>query len=42
MGARDDVGYKPGGSHVNMHTQKLDFSKAQVVRAEVIQRGPTI
>jgi hypothetical protein len=37
-----DMGHKPGGSHVKMHTQKLDFSKTQVVLAEVIQGGPTI
>jgi hypothetical protein len=42
IGSRDKVGYKPGGSHVKMHTQKLDSSKTPAVRAEVIQGGPTI
>jgi hypothetical protein len=37
----DNMGYQPGGSHVNMHTQKLDFSKTQVVPAKDIQGGLT-
>jgi hypothetical protein len=41
-GSRDNVSYKPGGSHVKMHIQKLVSSKTQAVRAKVIQGGPTI
>jgi nickel-dependent lactate racemase len=37
----DNVGYRPGGSPVNMYTQKLDFSKTQVVHAKDIQGGLT-
>jgi hypothetical protein len=29
------VGCKPGGNHVKMHTQKLDSSKTQAVRAKI-------
>jgi hypothetical protein len=37
----DNVGYQPGGSRVNMHTQKLGFSKTQEVHAKVVQGGLT-
>jgi hypothetical protein len=42
IGSQDDMGYKSGGSHVKMHTQKPDSSKTQMVCAKVIQGGSTI
>jgi hypothetical protein len=42
IGSQDNMGYQPGGSHVKIHTQKLDVSKTQVACAKVILGGPTI